>query len=171
MNKGLDMKRGSAGGFSFIEVLISLLVFAIGFLALSLLQNKALSNNHAAFIHSQASIFAQAMMDKIRANPSGDYSLKKGAKLSVPANTCKNLSSPCSTHDLAVVDQSEWLDALRQRLPGALGSIEKRTFSQGTQAFDNMVLYTVTVTWFERGVSNWGVKQPDQERHVTLESL
>jgi type IV pilus assembly protein PilV len=173
VNKGQNMNKQSSGGFSMVEVLVSLVVFSLGFLALSLLQNKALNNNQSAYITSQATILAQSMMDRIRANPSGDYILKANTTLSAPANLCRSSASDCSPTDIAAVDKFVWQQSLDQRLAGATGVItqDKLNTTPGTDTFDQLKLYRVTVNWTERGGSQWGVDTKDAAKSITLESL
>jgi len=50
-----------------IEVLVAVLVLAIGLLGVAALQTNALKNNQSAFQRSQASMLAYYMMDAMRA--------------------------------------------------------------------------------------------------------
>lgn len=62
-------------GMTLIEVLISLVILAIGLLGAATVQLKALKYTDSAMLHSQASFFAYDLMDRIRANPGANYSL------------------------------------------------------------------------------------------------
>ena len=55
-------------GFSLLESLIALVVFSIGFLALTLLMHTSLQNTNSAFYRSVATEQAYDMADRIRAN-------------------------------------------------------------------------------------------------------
>ena len=55
-------------GFSLLESLIALVVFSIGFLALTLLMQTSLKNTNSAFYRSVATEQAYDMADRIRAN-------------------------------------------------------------------------------------------------------
>lgn len=57
------------GGFSLIEVLISVLILAIGLLGAAAIQLNALKFTDSSTLLSQASFVAYDMMDRIRANP------------------------------------------------------------------------------------------------------
>src|SRR5262245_8151399 len=59
----------SCRGFSLMEVLVAMLVLAIGLLGLSSLQAQSMKFNHDAFVRSQATILAYDIMDKMRADP------------------------------------------------------------------------------------------------------
>jgi len=94
-------------GFSMIEVLVAVLVLAIGLLGVAALQTNALKNNQSAFQRSQASMLAYYMMDAMRANRAvaiiGSYNLTK---------TCV---AP-STGSLITNDQNAWITALKTNL-------------------------------------------------------
>ncbi len=60
------------GGFTLIEVLVSVLILAIGLLGLAGLQLAGLQNNQSALLRSQATMIAYDIGDKLRATPEGD---------------------------------------------------------------------------------------------------
>ncbi|MEB0042456.1 MULTISPECIES: type IV pilus modification protein PilV [unclassified Pseudomonas] len=62
-------------GMTLIEVLIALLILAIGLLGAAALQLNALKYTDSAMLHSHASFVAHDMMERIRANPDVDYTL------------------------------------------------------------------------------------------------
>ena len=62
-------------GTTLIEVLVALLVLAIGLLGAAALQLNALKYTDSSMLGSQASFIAYDMMDRIRANPDSDYRL------------------------------------------------------------------------------------------------
>lgn len=101
-----NMQRRTAG-FSMIEVLIAVLVLAIGLLGVAAMQTTALKNNQSALQRSQATMLSYSMMDAMRANRNvamiGSYNLAK---------TC---SAP-ATGSLITNDQNAWITALKANL-------------------------------------------------------
>ena len=94
-------------GFSMIEVLVAVLVLAIGLLGVAAIQTTALKNNNSALQRSQATMLAYFMMDAMRANP-------EDAK-----NLSYNLSKTCvrpTSSSLVTYDQYAWIDALKDNL-------------------------------------------------------
>jgi type IV pilus assembly protein PilV len=85
-----DGNKHSQVGMTLIEVLISVLILAIGLLGAAATQLNALKYTDSATLSSQASFIAYDMMDRIRANPEGDYTL---ASLG-DAPTAGNLAAP-----------------------------------------------------------------------------
>lgn len=72
MNARIDSRQQ---GTTLIEVLVALLVLAIGLLGAAALQLNALKYTDSSRTSSQASFIAYDMMDRIRANPDADYRL------------------------------------------------------------------------------------------------
>lgn len=102
--------RGCQKGVGLMEVLISLLVLAIGILAVVSLQAKALKNNQGSLERTQAVVLSYAMLDALRINRSealnGSYNMNK---------TC----DPPSGNSLVNKDQAFWVNALKQGLGNA----------------------------------------------------
>lgn len=63
-----SLARKSQQGFSLIEVMISVLILAVGVLGLAALQAVALKNSGGSASRTQAAIQTYSMMDIIRAN-------------------------------------------------------------------------------------------------------
>jgi len=92
------MKKGTSStqtGMTLIEVLVSVLILAIGMLGAAAIQLNALKYTDSSRIGTQASFVAYDMMDRIRANASADYRLASLAA----APTAGNLAVP-RTQDL-----------------------------------------------------------------------
>lgn len=116
------------GGFTMIEVLVTVLVLSIGLLGLAGLQATSLRNNHSAYLRSQATVLAYDIADRMRANRSsagaGNYVIGLGDD--APSGTA-----------IAATDLSDWKAALAQLLPAGDGAI--------AIAADDTV--TITVQW------------------------
>ena len=116
-------------GFSMVEVLVTVIVLAIGLLGLAGLQAYGLQNNHSAYVRSQASLLSYDIIDSMRANRNaalqGNYDVDFGTTL--------------GGGDQATLDVNQWINDLARTLPGGEGEI---------QVNDNGVA-TVTVRWDE----------------------
>ncbi|QOY72380.1 type IV pilus modification protein PilV [Pseudomonas sp. OST1909] len=84
-------------GMTLIEVLIALLILAVGLMGAAMLQLNALKYTDSARMISQASFIAYDMLDRIRANAGADYTW--GRDESGPPNT-----SAASVRDLDLHD-------------------------------------------------------------------
>lgn len=54
------------GGFSLIEVLVTVLILGTSLLAIAALQTRSLDYNHSAYLRSQANVIAYDVLDRIR---------------------------------------------------------------------------------------------------------
>ncbi len=130
-------------GFSLIEVLVSLVLLAVGLLALSQAQVRALKNSHTALLHSQAINLAVAISDKMRSNRlsaiEGNYDLKTTDTPDSSKN-CIGKGIICSQKEMAQFELTLWYKELTQTLPAAKASIT-RTFK------DKETLYHLQLTW------------------------
>jgi type IV pilus assembly protein PilV len=105
-------------GVGMIEVLVAVLILAIGLLGVAALQATALRNSQSAMERSQGVVHAYAIFDSMRANPAaaraGDYNLAMAA-------------APCgapAAGTLAQNDQRAWITIMQRDLgPTACGSI------------------------------------------------
>jgi prepilin-type N-terminal cleavage/methylation domain-containing protein len=55
-------------GFTLIEILISVVILAVGLMGLSVIQSQGLKDNQDAYLRSQAIFYIYDMSDRIRAN-------------------------------------------------------------------------------------------------------
>ncbi len=97
-------------GFSIVEVMVAVLVLAIGILGIAGLQLTGVKNNHSAYLRSQATLFAYDMIDRARANPvayaAGLYNRPASA---IDANCAT--TTGCTPAAMAGNDMYEWTSA------------------------------------------------------------
>lgn len=130
-------RRRRESGFSLIEVLIALLVLAIGLLGLAALQAQGLRFNHDAYVRTQATNIAYDIIDRMRTD-----------RTNAGAYTVADPGGICSTTDAdASNDLTCWYQALRDTLPGGSGAIA----ANGTANF-----FDVTVRWIDRTPRDFG---------------
>jgi len=117
------MRRQS--GFSLLEVLIAVLVLAIGLLGLAALQTTVLRSNHSANLRTQATLLAYDMTDRLRANMAG-FELGYYNKATAQDHDCVwdgSVADSCSANQMAQNDVSEWNAAVARGLPQGLGVV------------------------------------------------
>lgn len=105
-------------GATLIEVLVAMFILAIGLLGLAGLQAVSTQSNQGAYYRSQATILANDIVDRMRANRTvalaGDYAIS-----SFPTSSSSNaVSGTQAQRDLA-----EWLNNLATSLPQGTGTI------------------------------------------------
>jgi type IV pilus assembly protein PilV len=116
-------------GFTLLEVLVSLVIIAIGLLGMVGLQVATMKNNNNSGMRTQAMFITEDLAERMRANETVDYS-------TVMANCNNCISTGCSDALLAANDLCEW-DTLVTALPGGQGQI----------AAPANGIYQITVTW------------------------
>lgn len=129
---------GRQRGITMIEVLVTVIVLAIGLLGLAGLQLNSLRFTHSAYQSSQATVMANDIMDRMRANrPAAETGVYDIALGTTPgSSSCQGVGADCAPDTMAAADLYEWKEALAATLPDGDGSIA----SNGT-------VFTITVQW------------------------
>lgn len=135
--KEISIKRKKQG-FSMLEVLIALLVLAIGLLGLAGLQMVNLKASYSAGARSQASLLTKDMLERIRAD--------SGAAHTSAYDTSGYVSTTSLSNTAASKQKYVWLNEIKRVLPEGEGSI---SIDQATG------VATVGIRWNEsRGSTN-----------------
>jgi type IV pilus assembly protein PilV len=153
--KGGMLRSRRQSGLTLIEVLITLLILAIGFLGMASLQLNALRNNNSAYERSQASMLAYDIVDRMRANRdsalNGDYNKAIGD--APTATDCRGNGADCSPAQIAEFDINVWKcrlggwNANASCAPGALDITGKLPNGDGSIVLNADGTITVTVQW------------------------
>ena len=106
--------RRAQEGVGLLEVLITIVVLALGLLGLAGLQTVSLQLNQGALVRSQASNLAYDITERIRANWSD----------AAAYNIDVDDEPESSPETIAARDIKEWRDALAATLPDGKGSVE-----------------------------------------------
>ena len=126
-----------ANGFTLLEVLIALVIFSFGLLALAALMAKGLQYNTSALHRSYASTQAYDIADRMRANRLG---ITAGNYDSIPIEDPDTdpgcITTGCTPAQMAQYDAWQWNSANESLLPSGSGSVSKTGDT-----------YTITVTW------------------------
>lgn len=120
------------GGFGLIEVLISLLILAIGLLGLGAMQSTGLSQTSEARNRTQGILLAEDLFERARSNRENvaDYAVAAGD----PPDCAPDFA--IDNNGVAADDLAEWRNALACLLPNGNGSV----------LVDDQTL-TIEVTW------------------------
>ncbi|MGZ8216463.1 type IV pilus modification protein PilV [Methylomagnum sp.] len=104
----------ASGGFTLLEVLISVVVLSIGLLGLAGLHMTALRNNQNSYFRSVATQLAYEMADRMRANVTG-VSAGSYDKANGTNDDCE--AAACTSAQMAGYDIMQWRNALTNQLP------------------------------------------------------
>lgn len=109
-------------GFSLLEVLISVVVLAIGLLGIASLQISAIRYNHSAQLRSVAVAQAESMLDRMRANYVG---VKAGVYNSLSGIPTLPTCTTCTASESALRDLNQWNTANARLLPSGQGTVTR----------------------------------------------
>lgn len=149
-----------SSGFTMIEVLVAVFVLSLGLLGLAMLQVESMKHNTDAYLRTQATMLAQDIIDRMRANAAAANNGAYEADAKPGTERCGE-SGGCSGSDgiaLANYDLTVWYERLEDVLPA--GSTPSSIVSE-----DNV--HTITVRWAEREIQKqreWRVELCDDAR-------
>lgn len=149
-------------GFTLIEVLVTIFLLTVGLLGLAGLQAFCLKNTQIAYYRAIASQQASDMSDRLRANLvgvlAGNYDNLTATMPDFPS--C--FPSNCSSADMALVDQSQWLAAIANLLPEGRGTLRcvvgPDAGCASTVANSNRI-FDITVSWTEQAATGNATRQ------------
>ncbi len=137
-------------GITMIEVLIAIVIFAFGLLAIAGLQLAALKYQKGAWSRAGSATIATDLGERMRANVQAAREIPSryqltGSYNSLKANPptpsgCDSNSTLCTAEEIAQNDLAEWYANLAATLPGGAGTI---VGSRDTG-------FLTTVMWFDK---------------------
>jgi type IV pilus assembly protein PilV len=139
-----EMNIKKSKGFTIVEVLVAMIILAIGVLGLGILQISSIQNTRGGQLRSQATILAYDIVDSMRANiaavTAGNYNTANNLEIG-SATQCYGAASNCSGQEMANADIDRWRTSVSLGLPpqgwGTVATIDN----------GNTTLATVTVNW------------------------
>lgn len=116
------------GGFTLVEVMVTVFVVAVGLLAAAALQAVAKKAAFDALQRTTASVLAQDILERIRSNSAeADAYAAQGAELKTAPSASNCAAAPCTAAQLVAYDLAQW-----QR--GLAGAAEQIQEGSGTAA-------------------------------------
>jgi type IV pilus assembly protein PilV len=138
-------------GVSLLEVMITMVIIAVGLLGLLGLQTRSISAHKDTFDKKSAAELVAQIAERIRANHLGfmadDYKLGFADQTPV-APTCGG-ATPCTPAQIAALDLFTWKTDLLARIPDAQARIETSPGGGATMT-TNGTSVRITVTWLEQ---------------------
>lgn len=133
------------GGFSMIEVLVTLLIISLALLGTAGLQAFSMRLNQGGQFRTQAVFLAADLAERIEANKlgavEGNYVMALSSTVSTADNSCSDRQ--CVTAELAPYDLSQW-----ERLVAA--SLPRASWAVAQTVPGNPSTYTITIGWVDR---------------------
>ena len=126
-SRGARVTRGRAAGFSLVEVLVAMFVVAMGILALAGLLQASTRYSKMSELRSTATLLANDIADRMRANSvgaalgPGGYDLTDHAfpspQAPTPTHAACTSDASCTAAELAKVDVADWTARVKATLP------------------------------------------------------
>ncbi len=139
-------------GDTMIEVLVTLIIIAVGVLGTAALQVTTLKNLSSSHSASSAVILAEDFSERMRANPTA--ALNDGyVHNAAPVAFADCAANACSMAQLATYDMGSWWQQVTAVLPSGSGEV---TRTAGTDTF------VLTVRWDDDRSGSTGVNCPTQ---------
>lgn len=142
------MKRKFELGTSLIEVLVTIVIMAIGLLGLANVQLHNLRNVSNSQFRTVATILAYDMEDRMRSNQTG---VSAGNYDEIDGTEANLACSPCTTSQMAQQDAYDWNFLIKGSIedgglpPGAIGTVD-----------DNGTFHDINISWTEQNQSSTG---------------
>lgn len=154
MNEPRTRRAGRCAerGTTLLEVLISLVIVAIGVLGLIGMQARAMSNQKDSTDRKSAAELLAQVTERMRANHLGFMANAYATTLlpgDVPATASPCVAgAPCTPAALAALDLANWQSAVRARLPDA-GAVIAPVGAPGVAIGSGASAMRVTMIWRE----------------------
>ncbi len=143
MNK---IRKPTSAGFTLVEVLVALVVIAVGMLGIAGLYVESLRAGRTSILRTNAIMLAGDMAERIRANPNAaaDYA---GTGPGSSDFDCVNGVDTCTAAELAADDWFRWGQDVAARLP------QDTTANIDVVSVGSLDQYSITISWPETGTS------------------
>jgi type IV pilus assembly protein PilV len=176
----MTMLKHKNAGFTLVEVLVSLVVLAIGLLGIAKLMLFSSHSNDSAYLRSQATALAYEILDDMRANRqeaiiAGTYNTAAAVPAVVPGTLCVGAGTCNTTTEVALYDLYQWGLHLNANsgvsppgaLPNGQGSVATATTNAQTTV-------TIIVSWDDSVAEttlNPGAAPAANTQAITLETV
>jgi len=140
---------GAGRGFTLVEVLVALVVLAVGMLGLAVLLVEGLQGSRTAIEHTQAVNLAADIAERMRSNraAASAYDTVEGTPEPRLDAACEDAAGPCDPRAMASHDLRLWLDDVAASLPDGRGAVEV------AQPAADARRGTVTISWARTGAA------------------
>jgi len=147
-------------GISMIEILLSVFVLAVGFLAAAKMQSLGVRNAQGAYVRSQAAFLTKDMADRMRANSAGvdagfynnfDTQASIHTQAACVTATNSGIATACTSAQIAQNDLAEWTRYINPPNPQTMLPLltsGATVSARGTVTLEND-RYLITLTWSE----------------------
>jgi type IV pilus assembly protein PilV len=180
LNSKLQRSVARSRGFTLVEVLVSLVILAIGLLGIAKLMLFSSHSNDSAYLRSQATALAYEILDDMRANRqeaiiAGTYNTAAAVPAAAPGALCEGVGSCTTPTQLALYDLYQWGLHLNAN-SGAVnpGALPNGQGSVATATVNTQTTVTIIVSWNDsvaQATLNPGAAAAANTQSITLETV
>jgi type IV pilus assembly protein PilV len=154
-NPVTDMRQQT--GFGLVEILVTILILAVGLLSAASLQLLSKRSNYDSAQRTSAAHLAQDLLERMRSNPTALGSYIPGGNLGgntlgdAPAVDCADAALDCTPEDVAAYDLWQWEELLDGELENAngeaTGGLATPTACLTGPGFGGTGTYSIAIAW------------------------
>lgn len=122
MKLAMCQHKGKETGIALIEVLVAVLVLAVGLLGMAAMQVQSSQMTNGAEQRTQAVLLTADMMDRIRANRANAANYN-GISVDPTVTTCATDYAPGAGGTVSANDAAEWSNLIVCMLPEGKGAV------------------------------------------------
>jgi type IV pilus assembly protein PilV len=141
-------------GFSLLEVLITLVIISFGLLGIAGVIVNSLKNNQSSYSRAQASMLANDIIDRMRAN-------RTTAEATSPSPYNLDIGIAPSGSGVVLNDLTEWRASLATAMPSGTGSVKLIPATKKV---------TIVVQWNDSRASGNGATVGLSSQQITVET-
>ncbi|EIC29152.1 MULTISPECIES: type IV pilus modification protein PilV [Methylomicrobium] len=135
-------------GFTLIEILVAMVILALGLLGLGALQMLSIRNSQDAYLYSQAMALSYEMADRIHANASAWNTDTLPTAANSCEDNCNSAAQSCSISVMASYDYCVWMEKAKAQLgPAALVEVGISPVSGSDVCTGTSAMRCLTLSW------------------------
>ncbi len=146
-------------GLSLVEVMVALVVMAVGMLGIAGLYVTTLQAKTTSLSRMKAVNFAYDLADRIRANPTAGASYVLASNGTTTTTNCS--SANCTPAQIAAADLDQWHAAVTSASSGLPGTVT-RSVSRTAATATTPEMYTIQLNWSEMNSGTLSYSLPVQ---------
>lgn len=161
----------AGAGFTLIEVLAAIVILGIGLLGIGKLMLFSVRANNSAYLRTQATDYAYAILDLMRANSAFAEQAAYDTPFGAVANPGSCYGIVCAPAQMALFDVYQWKTAMTAALPGGTGRIVTQQVAVPNSG-GFLVTATVTVQYDDATAqATFNAANPNAPMQVVIESV
>ncbi|MBI5925442.1 MAG: type IV pilus modification protein PilV [Aquabacterium sp.] len=132
-------------GVSLIEVLVAILVIALGILTMLAMQINSTKLTKTSEVRAMGALLVSDLADRMRANrtgfEAGEYTFTETTSAPTITKTCTASNSNCTPAEMAAQDKFDWLTNIRDSLPTGTARISAVDTASGKNGVDVWLIW------------------------------